>query len=123
MSFLSNDIELNQKIKGKVIASASSDLKTFAMKFEDGTGLLVEAGFDPQNPLINLRLVMEDSIPNIGDAVCKVSWGWITASAIESASTVLGAIEFRLSPAGPLAIRAQVYQGSTFLSFMPYKGA
>jgi hypothetical protein len=123
MSFLSNDFELNQKIKGKVIASATSDLKTFAIKFEDGTGLLVEAAGDVQNPLINLRLVLEENMPLIGDAVCKVSWGWITASTIESASTVLGGIEFRLAPAGPLAVRTMVYQGSTFLSFMPYKGA
>lgn len=122
MSFIADDIELNQKVKGKVVAGAASCLTMFTLTFEDGTGMLVEAAGDPHNPKIGTRLMPADELPSIGDAVCKVEWAWIANSKIELVQTVTGSIKFELAPAGPLTIMAQVWNGSLFLSFMPYKG-
>lgn len=123
MSFIANDIELNQKLKGKVVASASSSLSMFAVKFADGSGLLIESAGTPDNPLAEAKIVPADELPSIGDAVCKVEWDWITESKIESVHTMTGSVKIILDPAGPLSILAQVWKGSLFLSFMPYKGS
>ena len=123
MSFIANDIELTQKLKEKVVASAASSLTAFAVKFEDGTGLLVEVSGTIDAPQIESRLLPADELPTIGDAVCKVEWAWITSSRVESISTVAGSIKINLAPAGTLTVMAQVWQGSLFLSFMPYKGS
>lgn len=122
MSFIANDLELSQKLKDKVIASATSSLTAFAVKFEDGTGLLIEVDGTPDNPLIETKLMSADELPNIGDAVCKVEWAWIVSSKIDSITRLAGSIKMNLLPAGPLTILAQVWKGSLFLSFMPYRG-
>src|SRR6185295_18952023 len=120
MSFIAKDLELSQKLKDKVIAGASSSLTMFAIKFEDGTGLLLEVGGTPEGPLVESRLMPADELPSIGDAVCKVEWAWIVSSKVESVQSVSGSFKFNLVPAGNLNILAQVYQGKLFLSFMPY---
>lgn len=122
MSFIANDLVLNQKLKDKVIAGAASSLTAFAVKFEDGTGLLIEASGTPDNPQIETKLMSADELPSIGDAICKIEWAWIVSSKVESVSSVTGSIKFNLVPAGALSVLAQVWKGSLFLSFLPYKG-
>ncbi len=123
MSFIANDIELSQKLTGKVIESAASNLTSFAVKFEDGSGLLLQVAGAPGEAKITSTLMPASELPSIGDAVCKVEWAWIVSSKVVSINTVTGSFEFHLEPAGKLTILAQVYQGSLFLSFMPYKGS
>ncbi len=122
MSFIADDMQLNQKLRSKVIASAASSLTQFAIKFEDGTGLLCEVSDGAQNSDIITRLMPADELPEIGDAICKVEWAWISSSKVESITKVSGNIEFQLSPAGKLNVLAQLWKGSPFLAFMPYKG-
>ena len=123
MSFITDDLELNSKVKGKTIAGASSSLTMFTLKFEDGTGMLIQASGDPTSPQINTQLMPADQLPSIGDAVCKIEWAWVVSSTIENVQNVTGSIKLQLAPAGPLTIMAQVWNGSLFLSFMPYKGS
>ncbi len=122
MSFIADDIELNQKLKGKIIASAASSLTDFAVKFEDGTGLLCHVNNNPDSTNITTSLISADELPEIGDAICKVEWAWIASSKVESLTKVSGSIKFQLNPAGELTILAQLWKGSPFLAFMPYKG-
>ncbi len=123
MSFITNDIELNQKLAGKEVAGAASSLTAFAVRFSDGTGLLLEATGTPESAEIVTRMMPADELPKIGDAVCKVEWAWIVDSKIESIQSVKGSFKFNLVPAGPLTIQSQPWQGKPFLSFMPYQGA
>ena len=123
MSFVISDIELNKKLEGKEVASAASSLTAFAVKFTDGTGLLLEATGTPESATIDTRFMAADELPTIGDAVCKVEWAWIVSSKVSSVQTVTGSFKFHLAPAGTLTILAQVWQGKLFLSFMPYKAA
>jgi hypothetical protein len=123
MSFIADDIELNSKIKGKTIEGAASSLTMFTLNFDDGSGMLVQVTGDPTNPQIHSQLMSADELPSIGDAVCKIEWAWIVSSKIESVQNITGSIKFQLAPAGPLTVMAQVWNGSLFLSFMPYKAA
>lgn len=123
MSFILNDIELNKQLKDKVVAAASSNLTSFALKFADESGLLLEVAGTPDRPRIEAKMMPASELPVIGDAVCKVEWAWICDSKIESVQTVIGSFKFEFSPAGPLTILSQVWKGSLFLSFMPYKGS
>jgi len=123
MSFILNDIELNKQLKEKVVVDATSNLTSFAVKFADGSGLLLEAAGTPDSPKIEAKMMPAIELPSIGDAVCKVEWAWICDSKIESVQTVTGSFKFNFAPAGPLTILSQVWKGSLFLSFMPYKGS
>ncbi len=123
MSFIAKDLELSQKLTGKVVAGATSSLTMFALKFEDGTGLLLQTAGDPENPLIETTIMPAEELPSIGDAVCKVEWAWIVSSRVESVHSVSGSIKFQLAPAGELAVQANLWKGSPFLSFIPYKGS
>lgn len=123
MSFIAKDIELNQKLAGKEVKSAASNLTGFAVKFADGTGLLLEATGTPESAEIATRMMPADELPDIGDAICKVEWSWIVSSKIESIQSVKGSFKFNFAPAGPLTVQSQNWQGKLFLSFMPYQGS
>lgn len=121
MSFVTSDIELNKKLEGKEVAGASSSLTAFAVKFTDGSGLLLQATGTPESATIDCKLMTADELPTIGDAVCKVEWAWIVSSKVSSVQTVTGSFKLNLVPAGTLTILSSVWEGKTFLSFMPYK--
>lgn len=123
MSFISQDIELNQQLKGKRIAKAQSSLTSLAIGFEDGSGILLQAFGTADNPEIQTRIMPSAELPSIGDAVCKIEWAWIASSKIESVTSTGDSVKFNLNPAGTLTVMAQVWQGSLFLSFAPYKAA
>jgi hypothetical protein len=120
MSFIAKDLELNQKLKGKVVASAASNRSMFALKFEDGTGLLVEVMGTREGPLVETRLMPAEELPRIGDDFSKIEWSWMASSRLESVRTVIGALDLNLDPSGKLSILGEVSdQGSLFLSFIP----
>lgn len=109
------------QVRGKVVASATSELKMFAVKFEDGTGLLLEAAGSSSAPAVTARLLEASELPADTDAVCKVDWSWIQNSKIADTKVGTGSVTFSLEPAGPLQIAVQVWQGSPFLAFSPWK--
>lgn len=107
-------------IRGKVIASATSELKMFAVKFEDGTGLLLEAA-GTSVPAITAKMLPASELPSDTDAVCKVDWSWIQKAKVADTRMASSAVNFSLDPAGPLQIAVQMWQGSPFLAFSPWK--
>lgn len=109
------------QILGKVVASATSELRMFALKFEDGSGLLLEAGGTGTSPAVTVKLVPASELPDDTDAVCKVDWSWIQRSKLAKTSLSASSVTFTLEPAGPLQIAVQVWQGSPFLAFSPWK--
>jgi hypothetical protein len=119
MSFIARDLELNEKLKGKVVSAASSNLTMFTLKFEDGTGLFIEVAGTPDSPRLESRLLAADDLPAIGDSVSKVEWAWMTSSKVKSVQSVIGSFEINLAPAGKLSILSEVSKGSLFLSFIP----
>lgn len=118
-----NDTELNSNLKDKVVASATSSLKLLAIKFTDGTGLMIEATGTGSAPTISAKPASASELPDDGDAVCKVDWSWIHGSKIANLSSNSGSVRLQLDPAGPLSVAVQVWQGSSFLAFTPWKPA
>lgn len=115
--------DILSKAVGKTVASATSELKMFAMKFTDGTGLLVEAGGSGGAPSLEVKLVDAGELPSDTNAVCKVDWSWICKSNIKSASISNSAVNFQLDAAGPLQVAVQVWQGASFLAFTPWRAS
>ena len=120
MSFIAKDLELSQKLKGKVVAGAASNRTMFALKFEDQSGLLVEVVGTSESPLVQTTLMPSNELPIIGDSVSKIEWAWLVSSKIESVQSVIGSLDLNLVPAGKLRILAEVSQGTLFLSFIPH---
>lgn len=108
-------------VRGKVIASATSELKMFAVKFDDGTGLLLEAGGTSSMPAITAKMLSASELPSDTDAVCKVDWSWIEKAKVADTRIASSSVNFTLDPAGPLQIAVQMWQGSPFLAFSPWK--
>jgi hypothetical protein len=67
--------------------------------------------------------VEASAVPSLSEAVCSVDWSWINGSVFEDVQLSATAVRFKLNPAGPLTISSGAWQGSPFLSFMPYKPA
>ncbi len=122
-SFLENDVELNKVLTGKVIASASSSLTFFAVKFTDGSGVLLESVGTPDSLTVRHTLMSADELPQIDEAVCKVDWGWITESTIKSVRTTIGSFKFMLEPAEDLLVTAMIWEQKPFLGFKPYQAS
>ncbi len=108
---------------GREIQSCESELTSFAIRFADGTGLLMTAAGDATSPQVSVSIVPSDSLPTTKDAVCSVDWGWIAGSTVTKAAASTGSVKLQLDPAGPLSVSALVYQGAPFLAFQPYKPA
>lgn len=120
-SFLEDDLKLNKELQGKVVASASSSLTMFAVKFDDGSGILLESIGMPDSVSVKHTLMPADQLPSIDEAVCKVDWSWIAASKIQSVRTTIGSFKFMFDPAEDLLIAAMVWDQKPFLSFKPYQ--
>ena len=110
-----------EQVRGKVIASATSELKMFAIKFEDGSGLLLEAGGTGSAPAVQAKVVSAAELPSDTDAVCKVDWSWIHKAKVADIRIAPSSFNFSLEPAGPLQVAVQVWQGAPFLAFTPWK--
>lgn len=123
MSLTEKYLGLNQKLQGKLIASAASELTAFTLKFEDGSGLLLQVLSLPDTNDIDAQIMPAEELPEIGDAVCKIEWAWIKGAKIESIVCVPGSFKLILDPVGPLTIASQLWQGKAFLSFQPYRAS
>ena len=118
MTLQVNDLK---SIANRRIRSASSSLTKFVLIFEDGEGLELEAGGSTVH--IEARVLPAHELQEQTEAVCKVDWSWIVSSDIKAVSLSSASVVFQLQPAGDLTIGAQMWQGSAFLSFMPWRPA
>lgn len=123
MSLTEKYLELNRNLKGKKVVAAASELTAFSLSFDDGSGLLLLAEKLSDRYDIDARIMPSHELPQIGDAICKVEWAWIASSTIESIQCLPGSFKINFSPAGPLTISAQLWQGKAFLAFQPYKAS
>lgn len=108
-------------IQGLKIISANSSLKNFSIRFENEVGLSFDAIADEGDIMVQLRAVNAGELPLDSDAVCSVDWSWIygsTVSSIKASSTI---VQMQLSNVGPLSVSVNLWQGSPFLSFQPFK--
>ena len=112
-----------EDVCGKEIRSSESELTSFAIRFVDGTGLLMTAAGDATSPRVAVSIVPADSLPAGKDAVCSVDWSWIAGSTVAKVTASGSSVKLQLDPAGPLAVSALIYQGAPFLAFQPYKPA
>ena len=112
-----------EDVCGKQIERADSELTSLAIRFADGTGLLLLAAGDAAQPRVSMTMVEAEALPGATDAVCAVDWGWIAGSTITRASASDGLVKLQLDPAGPLSISALLYQGKPFLAFQPFRPA
>ncbi|HEY9869282.1 MAG TPA: hypothetical protein V6D08_08960 [Candidatus Obscuribacterales bacterium] len=108
-------------LRGKTIDRADSSLTLLVIRFDDGSGLLLEAVGDATDPEISWAVKPAHLLPEAKDAVCAVDWGWIAGAKIEQVSGSKGSVRFQLDPAGPLTVSALVWQGAPFLAFQPFK--
>ena len=108
-----------ENLKGVPIKAASSSLNSFAVEFADGNALLAQAEGD--EPGVCLSLVKSSTLPQLSEAVCAVDWSWIVGSTIARGTLSSVRLSLVLDPVGPLSISAGSWQGSPFLSFMPYR--
>ncbi len=114
--------EALNKIVGKKIVQASSALTSFAIKFDDGTGVILDA-VEPSSPTIAANVVAASELPNLEEAVCSVDWEWIYGSTVNEAKGIGGSVRLQLSAAGPLTIGSALWEGKPFLSFQPFRPA
>jgi hypothetical protein len=113
-------MQLNEII-GKEVLSARSSLTSFCVSLEGGVGLLIEAG--ESEPGLKITVANECDLPKHEDAVCKVDWQWISKSKIEAMAATPFSARLKLTPAGPLTISVQLWQGKPFLAFQPFRPA
>jgi hypothetical protein len=111
--------DLKAAVGTKVVRAASS-LKSFAIELSDGKGLLLNA---VDGAKIQAQIVSAEDLPSLSEAVCSVDWSWIYSSSLEAVELSNAAVRFKLNPVGPLTVSSGMWQGSPFLSFMPYKAA
>jgi len=114
--------EALKTIIGKKIVKASSALTSFAVKFDDGTGVVFDA-VQPTAPMVAAKTVSVEQLPDLEEAVCSVDWSWIYGSSVKEASDAGSGVRLYLSPAGPLSIGSALWEGKPFLSFQPFKPA
>lgn len=110
-----------EKLLGRSIKTANSSLKSFAIQFADGQGLLLEAGGTPDAPALLISAPPAEELPAARDAVCAVDWTWIYQSKVDNVAMAPTAVKFTLNPAGPLTVAVAFWQGSPFLSFQPFR--
>jgi hypothetical protein len=107
------------RISGRVVKKANSSLNGLTIEFDEGLGLMVEAR--RSEAPIAVSLTDAAALPSVADAVCAVDWGWIVGSTVKQAALGNDRLDLYLEPAGPLCVRASMWQGSPFLAFKPYK--
>jgi hypothetical protein len=108
-------------LSGAKIASANSSLSNLAIALEDGRGISLVAAIDDGELSIDASIVQAKDLPALSEAVCSVDWTWIKGSVIKQATASSKIFKLHLDPAGPLTVSVAVWQGSPFLSFMPFR--
>lgn len=110
------------KLLGSAVVTAHSELNTFALTFDNGLGLVLEAQVDEGELLIAAAIVNADAVPRLSQAVCSVDWSWIYGRKLED---IKAGDSFLLyfSGIGKITVSVGAWQGKPFLSFMPYKAS
>ena len=121
----SKDASLNS-LEGATVKSAQSSLDTFALIFEDGRGLLVNAVVDEGECGISAKILQASEIAAPSEAVCSVDWSWIygqtlTPGGLRQSFGMTPTLKVNLTGVGTITVAVGVWQGKPFLSFMPYK--
>lgn len=113
------------KVQGQVLSKAQSSLKAFAIYFESGNALLLSGVKGEEGPDIEAVVKPSSQVPEQSEAVCSVDWSWIYGKTVENCVRIndAGGVRYRLMlKGGPtITISVGLWQGDTFLSFMPYK--
>jgi hypothetical protein len=121
------DTSTTAALAGAKIKSAQSSLDSFALIFEDGRGLLINAVTDEGESGISVKVLDSSEIAPPDEAVCAVDWAWIYGQAVvpdgvKESSGVNGAsVKLTLTGVGTITVGSGIWQGKGFLSFMPYK--
>jgi hypothetical protein len=113
-------------LDGARVKSAQSSLDTFAVIFDDGRGLLVNAVVDEGECGISAKIVPAEDITPPSEAVCSVDWSWIygqsvAAGGLKQSFGMTPTLKVNLTTIGTITVAVGVWQGKPFLSFMPYK--
>ena len=108
-------------IQGQKIVAANSSLKNLSIRFERELGLKLDAVSDDGEILVQLDVVKASDLALDSDAVCSVDWSWIYGSTVTSVKASSSMVRLQLSEVGPLTISVNLWQGSPFLSFQPFK--
>ncbi len=108
-------------LKGQKLGTAFSSLTEFSCETDGATGVLIRAIDSDRGPAIEIKTVPNDELPKDSDAVCRVDWRWIAGSVVSDVSASSNVVKLQLSPAGPLTISVQTWQGKAFLAFQPYR--
>jgi hypothetical protein len=121
------DKSTSAALAGAKVKSAQSSLDSFAIIFEDGRGLLINAVADQGECGISVKILDGREIAPPNEAVCAVDWGWICGQSlveggVKESSGINGAVvKLTLTGVGTITVAAGMWQGKPFLSFMPYK--
>jgi hypothetical protein len=108
-------------IQGLKIISANSSLKNLSVRLENEIGLSLDAIADEDEIMVQLSVIKAQDLAVDSDAVCSVDWGWICGSTITSVKASSTIVRLQLSEVGPLTVSVNLWQGSPFLSFQPFK--
>jgi hypothetical protein len=108
-------------IQGLKIVSANSSLKNLSIRLENEIGLSLDAIADEDEILVRLSVVNAQDLALDSDAVCSVDWAWIYGSTVTSVKASSAVVRLQLSEVGPLTVSVNLWQGSPFLSFQPFK--
>jgi len=114
-------------LAGAKVKSAQSSLDSFALIFEDGRGLLINAVSDEDQCAIKVQILDARQIEPPSEAVCSVDWAWIYGQSllpdgVKESSGINGpSVKVTLTGVGTITVAAGVWQAKPFLSFMPYK--
>jgi len=112
-----------QEAVGRRIEAAASSLTKFTVTLDSGVGLLIEAAGTGESPKAAAKIVEASALPKEKEAVCAVNWGWIYGSTIAKVEITPNQFKFQLDPAGPVTVSVQVWKGSPFLAFQPFRPA
>src|ERR1700679_2107847 len=112
------DTSSTAALAGAKIKSAQSSLDSFALIFEDGRGLLINAVTDEGESGISVKVLDSSEIAPPNEAVCAVDWAWIYGQAvvpqdgIKESSGVNGAsVKLTLTGVGTITVASGMWQG------------
>jgi hypothetical protein len=121
------DTSSPEALTGATVKRAQSSLDSFALIFEDGRGLLMNATSSDDECGISVKVLDGREIVPPDEAVCAVDWSWIYGQSlvqggIKETSGIDGAsVKLTLTGVGTITVAVAMWQGKPFLSFMPYK--
>lgn len=118
---MTTQVEELNKVTNHKVSAASSSLTKLVVILDSGDGVELHAQGNPA--IISIAIKPASELHEQTEAVCQVDWTWIVSSVVESISVRESTVVFHFKPAGDLTVDARLWQGSPFLSFMPWHPA